>query len=88
MNINEWGAMYNDKQVSNLIRNYKNSLLKMDETINSDEISELYNMIVNNNEWNNRRKLFHLSDFENSLISSRIRNTEDIIVFRNSLFNK
>jgi hypothetical protein len=89
MNINNWGDfLIKDDEVNDAIKKQKENLLKINELIDKEEIINLYNMIVENKELTDRAKLFHLDRLEDFLITSKIRNTEDLIRYKESLFNK
>lgn len=87
MNINDWAIYLNDEQVNKGIKRYEVDLLKLNEEIDSKEIIEVYLKITNNKELNNRAQLFYIMKFEDLLIKSRIRDTEGVVKFKNSLFS-
>jgi hypothetical protein len=85
MDINNWGTLFTDEQVTNIIQNYKDDLLQFNGDISANVINEVYNTIINNSHLTNRAKLFYLQDFENMLIESRIRTDKNAIDYMNSL---
>lgn len=86
MKISEWSIFLTDEQVNTSIKKFFERSVIASNPINSHEILELYNKIVNNNDINNRAKLFYLDQFEDLIIKSKITTTEDIIKFKDSLF--
>lgn len=86
MKISEWSLFLTDEQVNTSIEKFFERPIIISNPINSHEMLELYTKIINNDDINNRSKLFYLDQFEDLIIDSRITTTEDLIKYRDSLF--
>lgn len=86
MKISEWKFLCTDEQVDTFIEKFFERPIIASNPIDQHEMLEVYNKIVKNNDLNNRAKLFYLEKLEDLIIKSRIRTTEDIIKFKDSLF--
>lgn len=86
MKINEWEFGKTDEEVEKNIKSYKTDIYNYIEDVSKDEVKNVYDKIVNNNNINNRAKLFYLMQFEDLVIMSKIRTTNDVINYKNNLF--
>lgn len=86
MKISEWAIEKTDAEVEEIIKSYKTDIYNCIDDISKDEVKKVYDKIVNNNNINNRAKLFYLMQFEDLIINSRIRTNDNVIDYKNNLF--